>query len=638
MFNLIKKLAKFSPLTLILRILAVLFLFSLSRLHFYFSNLNFFDNLGFEALINIFKGGIRFDIVSILYLNLPFILIYIFPGYHLQGKKFRLFSDILFFTTNGIGLLANCIDGVYYQFNLRRSIFSSLIELQDINNLGGLLFSFFTHYWSVWMVWVLFLVALWLIIRFFKPKQVFKSKHTQFDFAFISVFFIVASLRGGDLYHSTRPLGLNHAGEYVQQPHHTALVFNTPFTIFKTLGGNQVEKLSFFTEEKQLEKQFTPINTPKPRADFKPYNVVIIIIESYSEEASGVVNKNKISGGFTPFLDSLRRKSFYSAYSFANGKKSIEALPAVWCSLPSFKQPFVLSSFSTNQLNSLPSLLKTKGYHTSFFHGAPNGSMGFQSFANLVGIDHYFGKTEYGNEADSDGIWGIWDEPFLQFFGKKLDQFPQPFFSTVFTLSSHDPFKIPSKYKNKFKKGSHPIYETLSYTDLALRRFFESVKNKPWFRNTIFVITADHTSSHATLPAYSNNLGRFRVPIFFYFPEVIKPTKSEKMIQQIDVFPSLMALLSFNKPFVVFGKNLFSDQEKDYAINYFENYQWHSGKYVMLFDGEKPQGLFNFAKDVLLQNDLSEKEPRKVHEMQLQAKGFLQQYQNRLIENRLTVK
>ncbi|HLO45592.1 MAG TPA: sulfatase-like hydrolase/transferase [Leadbetterella sp.] len=622
---------------LFLRIAAILVLFSLSRIHFYFSNLDFFQNISFQEFTKILQGGVRYDIVSILYLNLPFILIYIFPGNHLKGKKFRVFTDVLFFVTNAIGLLANCIDGVYYQFNLRRSIFSSLVELQDINNLGSLLLSFFIRYWSVWVVWVFFLVGIWLIIKYIKPSRSFKNKHTQFDFAFISVFFIVAGLRGGDLYHSTRPLGLNHAGEYVEQPHHTALVFNTPFTIFKTLGGSKTKNLTFFQNEIELAKAFNPVHLPDSSNTFRPYNVVVIIIESYSEEASGVVNKDKTTGGFTPFLDSLRQKSFYSEYSFANGKKSIEALPAIWCSLPSFKQPFVLSPFSTNKLNSLPSILKTKGYHTSFFHGAPNGSMGFQSFANLVGIDHYFGKTEYAKDSDSDGIWGIWDEPFLQFFGKKLDQFPQPFFSTVFTLSSHDPFKIPSHLKGKFKKGPHPIYETLGYTDFALKRFFESIKNKPWFKNTIFVITADHTSSHATLPTFSNNIGRFRIPIFIYFPEKIKPTKTEKMIQQIDVFPSLMGLMKVEKPFLAFGRNVFDLSKDDYTINYFENYQWHSGKYVMLFDGEKPQGLFNFANDGLLKNNLSKKEPQRLGEMQLQAKGFLQQYQNRLIENRLTV-
>ncbi|MCP9747616.1 hypothetical protein EGI24_12995, partial [Lacihabitans sp. CS3-21] len=157
----------FLPISvLVFRILAILVLFSLSRVHFYFSNLDFFDNISFQEFTKILQGGIRFDIVSILYLNLPFILIYIFPGNHLNGKKFRLFTDILFFTTNAIGLLANCIDGVYYQFNLRRSIFSSLVELQDINNLSGLLLSFLTRYWTVWAVWIFFLVGIWLIIIF----------------------------------------------------------------------------------------------------------------------------------------------------------------------------------------------------------------------------------------------------------------------------------------------------------------------------------------------------------------------------------------------------------------------------------------------------------------------------------------
>ena len=632
-----QKILDFTPSALIIRVIAILILFSISRVHFYLSNASFFSGISFQEAFQIFKGGVRFDIVSVLYLNLLYILLNIIPGNHHKSVLFHKISNFMFFVTNAIGLLANCIDGIYYQFNLRRSIFSSLLELQDINNLGGLLLSFFTRYWSVWVVWTFLLVGIWLIIQNIKPSRSFKSKHTQFDFAFISVFFILAGLRGGDLYHSSRPLGLNDAGEYVQQPHHMALVFNTPFTIFQTIGDTQSQKLSFFKNEIELSKAYNPIHLPDSSNTFRPYNVVVIVIESYSEEASGVVNNDKTTGGFTPFLDSLRQKSFHSVYSLANGKKSIEALPAIWCSLPSFKQPFVLSSFLTNKLNSLPGMLKSKGYHTSFFHGAPNGSMGFQSFSNLVGIDHYFGKTEYANESDSDGIWGIWDEPFLQFFSEKLDQFPQPFFSTVFTLSSHDPFKIPNHLKGKFKQGPHPIYETLSYTDYALKRFFESVKNKTWFRNTIFVITADHTSSHATLPTFSSSVGRFRIPIFIYFPEKIKPTKTEKVIQQIDIFPSLMGLMKVEKPFLAFGKNVFDSTEQDHAINYFENYQWHSGKYVMLFDGEKPEGLFNFANDGLLKNNLSKKEPKKLREMQLQARGFLQQYQNRLIENKLTV-
>ena len=634
----IKSFLKFTPSTLILRILAVLVLFSISRYHFYLSNKSFFGGIKFEQALLIFKGGVRFDIVSVLYLNILYILINILPGNHHKSKVFHKISNGIFFITNAIGLLANCIDTTYYQFNLRRSTYYSITELNEVNNLTTLITSYIIRYWQVWAVWLLFLVALYYIIRVFNSTKSFKDKHSQFDFSFLVVFVIVAGLRGGDLRHATRPLGLNHAGEYVSQANQVALVFNTPFTVFKTLGKQKTEKLTYFNTEKELEKVFNPVHFLDTSKVFNPLNVVIIVIESYSEEASSISNKDRQTGGFTPFLDSLRQQSFYSSFSFSNGKKSIEALPAIWCSIPSFKQPFVLSHFSSNSLNSLPGFLKEKGYHTSFFHGAPNGSMGFQSLSNLVGIDYYFGKNEYENEADFDGIWGIWDEPFLQFMENKMDKFPQPFFSTVFTLSSHDPFKVPEKYKGKFKKGPHPIYETLSYTDLAIRNFFEKAKTKPWFKNTLFVFSGDHTSSHASLPEFSNGIGRFRVPIFFYFPGGNLKEKSSKNIQQIDIMPSVLSFLNYPKPYLAFGKNVFSKANEKYAINHYGEYQWLSDKYVMQFEGDKPKGLFNFAEDSGLKTNLLKKEKGISAKMERDFKGFLQQYQNRMIDNKLTIK
>jgi phosphoglycerol transferase MdoB-like AlkP superfamily enzyme len=631
------RILNYSPIILVLRILAILVLYSISRVHFYWSNQSFFGGLDFEQMMLIFKGGFRFDVVSVLYINLIYILINLFPGNHHKSPLFRRISDVLFFVTNAVGLLANCIDSTYYQFNLRRSTFTSLIELKDMNNLGELFSSFFLRYWQVWMVWVLFWGALYFIIRFLRPTDSFESKHIQFDFAFLSIFVIMAGIRGGDLSHSTRPLGLNHAGEYVRKADQVALVFNTPFTIFKTLGKQRLERLKYFDSIHKLEKVFNPVYLPGTLNTFKPLNVVIFVIESYSEEASGIVNNNKNTGDFTPFLDSLRLHSLYSEQSIANGKKSIEALPAIWCGIPSLKQPFVLSPFSSNTLNSLPSLLKQKGYHTSFFHGAPNGSMGFKSFANLMGIDHYYGKDQYPNEMDYDGIWGIWDEEFLLFMEKQVAGFPQPFFSTVFTLSSHDPFKIPQRYKGKFKRGPHPIYETLSYTDMAIRKFFERAKNKPWFNNTLFVFSGDHTSSHASLPEFSNSVGRFRVPIFFYLPHNSNFSKTTKNIQQIDVMPSVLGYLNYPKPFLSFGKNIFDAKGNNFAINHYGEFQWYSDKYVMQFEGDKPKGLFNFVQDSDLKNNLLHREINISKKMEKDFKAFLQQYQNRMIDNELTV-
>jgi phosphoglycerol transferase MdoB-like AlkP superfamily enzyme len=98
--------------------------------------------------------------------------------------------------------------------------------------------------------------------------------------------------------------------------------------------------------------------------------------------------------------------------------------------------------------------------------------MGFDAFANQSGFADYFGKGEYGNDDDFDGIWGIWDEKFLHYYSKKMSEFKQPFFTTLFTVYSHHPYQLQEEYQDKFKGGSLPIYRTIEYSDWALKRFF----------------------------------------------------------------------------------------------------------------------------------------------------------------------
>src|SRR5690606_3286191 len=122
---------------------------------------------------------------------------------------------------------------------------------------------------------------------------------------------------------------------------------------------------------------------------------------SFSKEFFGAFNKDKNNGtytGYTPFLDSLTGHSLSFTYSFSNGRKSIDGLPSVVSSIPSLGVPYFLSPYSGNRINSLASLLKEKGYHSSFFHGAPNGSMGFEAFMNIAGFEAYYGLSEYGDD------------------------------------------------------------------------------------------------------------------------------------------------------------------------------------------------------------------------------------------------
>ena len=306
-------------------------------------------------------------------------------------------------------------------------------------------------------------------------------------------------------------------------------------------------------------------------------------------------------------------------------------------SIPSIEVPYVLSHFSGNKINSLPTLLRDKGYYSAFFHGAPNGSMGFDAFANLSGFDEYVGKDEYNNNDDFDGIWGIWDEKFLQFFANEMSTFKQPFYTTVFTVSSHHPYNLPDEYQDKFKGGPKPVHRTIQYTDYSLKKFFESASKMPWFNNTIFVLTADHASAEIQFQEYNSPWGYFSIPIIFYEPGNTVMSMKPEIIQQADIMPTVLGLLHYDKPYISFGRDILTNEEP-FAFNYLNNvYQAFMGGYLLQFDGSKSIGLYDFIRDKMMTKNLITEKPDIVGKMELRLKAFIQQYNNRMVENDLTI-
>ncbi len=238
----------------------------------------------------------------------------------------------------------------------------------------------------------------------------------------------------------------------------------------------------------------------------------------------------------------------------------------VLSSIPSFVEPFFLTPASLNDLSGLAGeLTRNKGYYSAFFHGAENGSMGFQAFARTSGFKDYFGRTEYNQDsryngdADFDGTWAIWDEEFLQYYCDKMSEMKQPFITSVFTASSHSPFKVPERYQGQFKEGPTPLYACISYSDQAVKKFFEKASKQPWYNNTLFVITADHATA-ADDPEYVTDLGHYKVPVIFYAPSMPQLTgvDSTRVVSQIDIMPTVLGLLGYDKPYVAFGQDALS--------------------------------------------------------------------------------
>ena len=350
--------------------------------------------------------------------------------------------------------------------------------------------------------------------------------------------------------------------------------------------------------------------------------------------------KNDYTGGlgYTPFLDSLMAEGLSFKYSFANGKQSIDAMPSVLSSIPMMIEPFTTTAYASNDINSLATYLKPYGYRSAFFHGAPNGSIGIQAFINNAGFDQYYGLDEYPNKNDFDGTWAIWDEEYLQYMTTCLDTIPQPFVSAVFTSTSHHPFLYPERYKGMFKTGPHPMYECIGYTDYALKRFFETASKTDWYKNTLFVITADHTTI-ITNPEYLNARGIYEIPIFFYHPsDSTLQGVSDATMQQIDILPSVLSYLGYKGDYFAFGKDIFNTTKKnDFAVNYCpDGYQIYQDTLLLQFDGQKTIAVYDIKNDRMLsENRIGEFAEQD--SMEIKLKAVIQQYMNRMRANKICI-
>ena len=459
--------------------------------------------------------------------------------------------------------------------------------------------------------------------------------------------FIVFGIRGEVSFAQTRPITISNALQYVSRPVETNIVLNTPFSIIKTLRNKRLPIGTYYSKN-ELDAIYSPVHLPCTNVKANKKNIVILIVESLAEEFVGERNKSLDNGkykGYTPFVDSLLRHSLTFENTFCNTWTSIDAMPAILASIPRMHEPFVLTPYSLDKIHGIAGLLNNWGYQTAFFHGADNGSMGFQAFAKTAGFQAYYGRNEYENDKgngggnDFDGTWGIWDEPFLQFFCHTLGTMKQPFMSAVFTLSSHHPFAIPDKYKSVFlDEGLYPLHKCVKYADYALKRFFETAAKQPWYNNTIFVITADHASSRTTHEEYKTELGGFRVPIFFFDPSGEMPTECCKGVaQQIDIMPTLLDYIGYNKPYVAFGKNLMAENTCHWAFNYNNIPQLVMDDYVLQFDGHDVIALYNYKKDKLQKHNLLS-DTTRANSMTRYIKAVLQSINERMKNDELTYK
>ncbi len=545
------------------RILTHLFvlivLFSITRVLFYIFNKSYFDEVSFRE----FGLGLRFDLSVISMLNIGLIFFQLLP---ISSKLYQRIIYILFIGVNAIALAMQFIDMAYFPFTLRRSDLSLITAEGMHQEMKTLWLSFLGQYWYLFLIFIGFV---YLLIQFTKAvsypeirSKKFYIQHTIGSLIVLGLMFI--AIRGGL---QPKPIRQVDASDGISSTN-VPLVLNTPFVVIKSIGKKDALIPYSFYEKGNFDTPYSETFIPEKDSAFTQKNVVILILESFGKENIGYYTKGE---SYTPFLDSLLTVSFSYTNSYANGKVSIAALPSIISGIPAwYNTSYIHSKYVFNPTESFPQLLKEKGYQSSFFHGAFNGSQNFDRFAEIAGFDSYYGKNEYPNPDHDDGRWGIWDEDFLQYFNAQLSTFEQPFFSTLFTLSSHNPYAVPDKYKGVFPKGTNIIHESIGYTDSSLRTFFNAARKTEWYANTLFVITADHTSQSFNSP---DLIEKMKVPIFFFDPS--NPSlkgESTMDIQHIDILPWVMSYLNYDQPFLSFGNK--NNPNTSRAIEYLNNQYW----------------------------------------------------------------
>lgn len=526
------------------------------------------QNAAFFKEINpsLFFVGIYFDAVTLALLALPLFLLsipFLFPlnavafTTRLQRIHLRVVQVYLLVISLVI-LVLNSWDIAYFSYTQKRSGFSYFVHLLLGTETSSLAGEFLLEFWWLPILFIGLFYLLWRQLKSIPPIQFEWRNKRQWLQSFLLLGFVVVLGRGGV---QLRPIGIIDATAY-SSLEQAPIVLNTAFTVLKTTEDGTTDLVKIHSN-RALQK-LLPSTKTQAHSTLPAYtNVVVLILESFGTNYAGPNSPQS----YSPFLDSLVQQGLFFDCAIANGRTSMDAVPAILAGIPSWlPESYILSPYCGNQVNSLPQLFKSKGYQTSFYHGAKEGSMNFKSFTKAIGVDTYKGLESYPNQAHFDGNWGVWDHHMLQYFGKEMRSAKQPFFSSIFTLSSHHPYKVPAAFEGQLKNGPEPLCKTISYTDLSLRRFFKQYQNESWFKNTLFVITADHVGP--TRQRQFQTLDwRYRIPIAFYHPTLDLPKPANGVVfQQIDIMPTLLDLLGFKKPAFQLGSSCFELEQSQKMV------------------------------------------------------------------------
>ena len=604
-------------------LISYLLLFAL-RVLFLIWNFGQFEDLTLTDVLMAFSFGILYDSVIIAYCFALYVILLLLPFKAIVNNAYiKIILKVQYVLFNFLFIGLYTIDTIAYPFTAKRSSYDFSKLIFDVFEVGP---SLVLKYW--WVLLFIFLMV-YIINRSYPNRSVIIIKSSK-NYILLSLLvllaFLVSAFRGGWFY---KPLLPSTVSQYLNQGHEE-IAYNAPYIFMYNHLYSDLEKLTYFSEDSvnilvPVKHYFKKSNSQR--------NVLVFVLESLSQEFVGAYN-NGI--GFTPFLDSIASEGHLFINNYANATNSINGLAAILASIPPLmKDPFISSKYQSNRLYGIGDVLKPYGYHSSFYHSAPNGSMYFDNLTSKLGFDAYYGLNEYeGADSSFDGTWGIYDDVYMQYWANELSKQTAPFISVYFSIAAHHPFAIPKHLNKRFSKSQRPIENNVSYLDYALKKCFEQLSQLQWFDSSLIVITGDHTSLKFR-KSYKTLHGKYKIPLILY-------SKSDSLLRginnelsdQLDIIPTILDYIGCQDTIISFGQSLLDTNRKKYVINYqMDRYFLMDKEYLLTYNNEGEVECFNYVQDSFLTEKLNLDSTLLNLEMNLKA--YMQQFNQRMISDKL---
>lgn len=522
----------------------LVFISAVLRFVFYFTLSDQFSGVDALTVLISFVHGMRFDLSAILYVNALFFLFIC-----VERIRISRITAVIFAFLNSFYVALNLSDVDFYLAYGKKLDISFFTAVQGTKS--GVFLSMLQVYGDV-------IIALcFSFILFYLFQRLIFSKHkAEFSIKKYGVYLLVVlvlsflGIRGGL---QKRVLGKQHAMLYAGG--NTAVAHMTSNTVHNLIRGKKSHAFpKRFKTDTLIKGDFNNIAFQDLSLRKKPKNVLFIFVESLSSYS--VEEKD-----FLSYRKALNKNEYIFTESiYANGKLSLDAITAAFFGAPSYFDLHLFNSkYVQNRWVGLSTILKEEGFSSFFIHGATRGTQFFDVITKASGIEDFYSvKDDYSIPEDMLATWGVHDEFLYEKSREIISKYKGPFIGSLFTTSSHTPFKGTPNNQEGLGDIEKDYFSSISYADGALERFFKSIEGEEWFKDTLFIVTGDH--SPPILTKWNMGLKHAsRLPLLLYFPESdIGKQAYRSQTQHIDLPLTVFQLLGV-KPskWSSFGKSIF---------------------------------------------------------------------------------